>query len=119
MAAPRNRAQRRPAHSKQIGKSHNNCDHWQRQADSCERFRRSMRNMANVDPVHYAVQHIDQLSQRHGQCQTHNITRDTALAEIILVSQKNLSSPNYRKKKPPARHSKRRGLYPMITFLSQ
>ena len=100
MAAPRNRAQRRPAHSKQIGKSHNNCDHGQRQADSRVRLRRGMRVMANVDSVHNTVQHIDQLGQRHGQCQAHNITRNTALAEIILISQKNLSSPNYSNGKP-------------------
>ena len=82
--APFNGTQRRSAHAEQIGKRDHDRDHRKAEPQARQGFRRILRHMADVNPIHYIIKHVDQLCQRHGQCQIGDIFHHAALGKIIL-----------------------------------
>ena len=79
------RKKRGTAHAEQVGKCGDDCNDRQSQTDSGERLGGHVRQVADVNAVNDVVKNIDELRKRHRNCQTQNISRDTAFAEIMSV----------------------------------
>ena len=84
MSSSRDRAERRSSHPEQIGKRCDDRNDRKCEPHACQSICRHMRNMPDIDPVHDAVKHIDELCQCHRKGKAQDIPGNTSLAEIIL-----------------------------------
>ena len=83
--APLNGTEGSPAHSKQVGEGRNHGNNGETQSHPRQGQTPCSGNPAYIDAVHHIVQHIDQLSQRHGHCQVDNIPDNAPFGKIILI----------------------------------
>ena len=81
--SPLHGAQRRAAGAAQIGKAHDNGDHRHCQAQPGEG--QVAGQQPQIDAVHHAVQHVDELGQRHGEGQGQNVFGDAPLGKVVCL----------------------------------
>ena len=85
-------SQRRAAHSGECGKGRDQQDDGERNAHSRQRKCACAGDVADVDPVHDIVQHVDELRGNGRQGKTeHQLANGLCAQRFVLVLQKNLS----------------------------
>ena len=83
--APADGAQGRAPGAAQVGEAHQNGHDGHGHPQAGEGQAVAGGEVAQVDPVHHAVQHVDQLGRRHGQGQTHNVAGDASPGKVVLT----------------------------------
>ena len=83
-------SQRRAAHSGECGKGRDQQDDGERNAHACQRKCACAGDVADVDPVHDIVQHVDELRGNGRQGKTeHQLANGLCAQRFVLVLQKN------------------------------
>lgn len=89
--APADGTQRRAAGAAQVGQPHQHRDNGGGHPDPGEGQVAASWQPTQVDAVHHAVEHIDQLGRCHRNSQREDIPRDASLGKIIVFARQNRS----------------------------
>lgn len=92
--APSYRAERRTAHAKEVGKSRDDRDDGEGEAQPGQCQGRSLGDMPDVHAVDHVVQHVDELCQSHGQSKIEDVFPHLAFRKVIFLVR--IDSPQHR-----------------------
>ncbi len=81
--APADGEEGRAPGAAQVGKAHDDGHDGDGQPQTGEGQVAAPRQAAQIDAVHHAVQHVDELGHRHGQGQGQNIFGDAPLGKVV------------------------------------